>query len=94
MIRSAAAGVELTLVHALIVGQGPIEGVVHWHAWVEHGPVAYDWSNGKNISLPVDVYRALARVQQSWEYDAREAAQMMRLTQHFGPWQGPVDDHP
>lgn len=91
---------QVTLCHGVITGTGEIEGVPHWHAWVERPHVvkgdpfrttvryALDLSNGKRIAIPAAAYRALARPHRIWEYTPAQAAAWMRETGHYGPWQG------
>lgn len=90
----------VTLCHGIIVGQGPIEGVRHWHAWAEvtvtekrngfttSTRYAVDMSNGKAVVEPARSYRALARAERVWEYTPVEARERMLDTEHYGPWEG------
>lgn len=88
------------LCHAEIIGHGPIEGVLHWHAWIEqyeeltHPELgtfrvtcAIDKSNGKNITLPAGMYRNLARAETVYEYDFNQSCANMVREQHYGPWE-------
>lgn len=83
-----------TLVHAAITGQGPIEGLIYVHAWVEAGGLVFDRSNGNNILMPVEEYRGLARLQFAVEYGRIEAAGEMLLTEHYGPWAPELEEIP
>ena len=50
---------NMTLVHAVVTGQGEIEGLKHGHAWNEIGDVVIDKSNGRNIVMrKEDYYKA------------------------------------
>jgi hypothetical protein len=90
------------LIHANVVGQGPIEGVVHGHAWVEVDrqiPVppgvdprfglvrhAVDHSQGTEVELPADLYRRIGRVTNAVEYTRDQARHLAAKTKHYGPW--------
>jgi hypothetical protein len=89
-----------TLVHATITGQGPIEGLPHVHAWIEHDKplewpdgvvhhvrMAIDRSNGKDLEIPAVVYRNFARIHEHKEYTPEEARQWILKEKHWGPWE-------
>lgn len=85
-----------TIVHGLPLGQGPIEGVRHWHAWAE-GTVAgervvLDLSNGRRLQLPADVYRAIGNVVHAWEFTHEQACKEMVSRGHWGPWLDEFED--
>lgn len=92
-----------TLCHAVIVGSGPLEGMLHWHAWVEvrrrvvaNGfrvtrTFAIDLSNGKQVVVDAGVYRRAAQAQGVMEYTREEAREWMRTTEHYGPWEDDPD---
>ena len=90
---------DLTLVHGLAVGQGPIEGVMHWHAWVERSSrfpmpdgrhvdltVVVDRSNGKDVEMPAALYYKIGRVGETRRYTPTEARVEMLRHEHWGPW--------
>lgn len=79
------------LVHAEIIGQGPIEGVAHGHAFVVDviDDIAYDESNGRVIRMDVGLYEALARIpvhQNTCVYTWEEAVEKSCESGHYGPW--------
>lgn len=87
------------LVHASVLGQGPIEGVRHGHAWVEVRAVvpnaggfrtttwvAVDWSNGKQIEMKASEYRRLGQAENVRTYTAAQASALMLDSGTFGPW--------
>ena len=82
---------DLILVHAQVVGQGAIQGVKYGHAWVEdkEGNV-HDYSNGRNIVLPKQVYYMLGGVKEVepiyYKYTMKEARNKMLKEGHYGPW--------
>lgn len=93
LVRLCRSGCEsdYRLVHAEIVGQGPIEGVRHGHAFVVDvvRGVVYDESNGRTLCWPLAVYAAVSRMAEannSHEYTFAEAARKMLDTGVYGPW--------
>lgn len=89
------------LVHAVVTGQGPIDGVRYDHAWVERIeaidasslgvgevglPVAVDRSSGKDVELPAALYRTVAAADDIHEYTRDEAMVLALSTGHYGPW--------
>jgi len=75
---------NLILVHAIIIGQGPIEGVEHGHAWIEDGDTVFDPAN--NIRLPKDEYYALARIQKAVKYTFKELKRKVTEHRTWGAW--------
>ena len=53
---------SLTLVHAFVYGQGPLEGRRFEHAWNEQGPLCIDNSNGQKTVMNKKQYYKLAGV--------------------------------
>lgn len=77
---------NLRLVHGLITGQGPIEGILHGHAWLEfNGRVVFDPSYNWFGSV-ADFYE-IARPKQIIKYTLIEAVQAMLEQGHKGPWE-------
>lgn len=77
------------LVHGEIVGQGPIEGIRHSHAWVldAETDTVIDTSNGRRVEAPRVIYEAIARLQNKLEYGYREACIRLVESGHYGPWE-------
>jgi hypothetical protein len=91
---NAADPDELTLVHAEITGQGPIEGMKLGHAWVEtDSGWVIDCSNGNDIVMRRDQYYRVARVTRSkvHRYTAEETVKNMLKFGNYGPWDLEVD---
>jgi len=76
------------LVHGLVTGQGPIEGVVYPHAWNEEGDEAIDTSMGRNIRLPKSAYYALGKISHTVKYTHERAIKVMEKNNlwTYGPW--------
>jgi len=78
------------LVHGEIVGQGPIEGLKHSHAWLvdTKTDTCIDNANGRSLVLPRRVYEAIARYDGNGrEYSYRDACQKLIFSGHYGPWE-------
>lgn len=72
------------------------------HCWIEYDltlPVqgtdetrsirmVYDFSNGKEIDLPAQLYYKVGQIEEDKvrRYTQTEAAVHMLMTEHFGPW--------
>lgn len=84
------------LVHGVVTGQGDIRGLEHGHSWVEVGDTVYDWSNGRTITMPVQIYYAIGNIDPTdpdkyKTYNLKQAADMASSTQHYGHWELPKD---
>ena len=77
------------LVHGMVNGQGPLEGIRFGHAWVEYGNKVLDHSNGKKREVPKSVYYKLGKIkpEQNKYYTSEEAIKWMMKSKHWGPWQ-------
>lgn len=80
---------NLRLVHAEVMGQGPLEGVTYGHAFVVDGVMVIDRSNGRNIRMPKDLYYFIGRIYELdniHEYTYQQMGQRMLKTRIWGPW--------
>lgn len=84
---------NLELVHALVYGQGPLEGRRFPHAWNEiiDSDVVLDYSNGKKVIMRKEQYYKLGGVNPDEpgayaKYDKTEALKNMLVKKHWGPW--------
>jgi transposase len=85
---------EAKLVHAIVTGQGPIKGVQHGHAWVEIGDTVLDYSNGRTIEMPKQIYYAVGNVdpnnsKEYKTYSFKEMADISLDQGTYGPWELP-----
>lgn len=89
------AGAErVMLVHGLPTGTGgDIEGVVHWHAWVEvftadAGWTILEFSNGKEIIVSRSSYYKIGRLHNRnvWRYSPGDVSRQVVRHEHAGPW--------
>ena len=76
------------LVHGMVHGQGPLNGLKFGHAWVEVGGKVLDYSNNQKRSLPKKVYYILGAIDpaECHYYSGTEAAKKMLKHKHWGPW--------
>lgn len=88
--------------HGEPLGQGPIEGVRHGHAWVERSQVVrfpdvdveqiivtcIDKSNGKDIEVPAELYYRLGDIDpvEVKRYEVEAATRFAWKFGHYGPW--------
>ena len=81
-----AAGLSVKLIHAQVSGQGKLEGVRFWHAWIETQGVALDFANGRRIGIRAEKYRAAGRASNVREYEIMQALVEAARSRHWGPW--------
>jgi len=78
------------LVHAEVTGQGEIEGLRYGHAWVEDDFFVYDYSNGREIVFPKELYYRIGEVVNQKgkykKYTKEQARKKMFSSGHYGCW--------
>lgn len=79
------------LVHAEVIGQGPIDGVAYGHAFVVDvlDEVVIDESNGKQVVMPICIYEALGRIHvhsNTHAYQWDEVVEKVLEHDTYGPW--------
>lgn len=80
---------NLKLVHAEVMGQGPIAGITFGHAFIIEGDNVIDKSNGRDIRMSVSTYFYLGRIEDIGNYfiyDRKQALEKMTTYTHWGPW--------
>lgn len=79
------------VVHAEVSGQGAISGLRYGHAWVEDDLYVYDFSNGREIVFPKQLYYSMGNVittkPKYYKYTFKEAVEKMLETGHYGSWE-------
>jgi hypothetical protein len=79
------------VVHAEVSGQGAISGLRYGHAWVEDDMFIYDYSNGRKIIFPKELYYAIGNVitkkPKYFKYTFEEARKKMLESGHYGSWE-------
>ena len=91
--RHLWANPEHTLVHAMVTGQGPIEGIRYGHAFTtftdpETGiEMVYDAV--KDLTLPAALYYHLGQINpdEMTKYTLDEMNEMIQSSGHWGPWE-------
>ena len=83
------------VVHAEVSGQGAIAGLRYGHAWVEDDLNVYDFSNGREIVFPKQLYYSIGNVIEKkpkyYKYTFKEAIDKMLETGHYGSWELKTD---
>ena len=79
------------LVHAEVMGQGPLAGTPFGHAFVidTATDTCLDYANGRNIELQKMIYYAIGQIDyigNIHEYTWEEARDMALKHKHYGPW--------
>jgi len=78
------------IVHAEVTGQGAIKDIRYGHAWIEDDINVYEYSNGNEITIPIELYYKWGKVNRSpnkyYKYTFNDAINKMLDTQHYGPW--------
>lgn len=90
-VQSEQAKNDFTLVHAEVMGQGPLEGVSYGHAFVIDNTtdIVIDVSNGRNIKMGVGLYFAIGGIDylnNIHKYTWSEANEKAAVTGVYGPW--------
>ena len=86
-----------TLVHGVVTGQGPLDGIEYCHAWVidESTDTVIDNTlpPGSN-KYPVDIYYAIGQISITREYDYRGVLEMVDKYETYGPWDPVFNKYP
>lgn len=78
------------LVHGLITGQGPIEGLKYCHAWIEIGDTVIDTTIPLfRDGFPKEAYYSLARLDETllFKYDNEQVMKKTLEYKTYGPWE-------
>lgn len=88
---------KYTLVHGVVTGQGPLEGIQYNHAWVEDkfGDVydetlSFPFNNG----LSQEFYYGLGKIEITRKYNAEQVLKMLDKYGTYGPWDKVFNDYP
>ena len=85
------AAANLRVVHAEVMGQGPLEGTTFGHGFVVDmsTDVVIDKSNGRDLHLPRVIYYAIGQIDSIGnihEYTYDDVVAKMIDSMHYGPW--------
>lgn len=86
-----------TLVHGVVSGQGPLEGIEYCHAWVidENTDKVIDMTlPTKMQKLPVELYYNIGQISITKEYKASDVAKMLDKYGTYGPWDKVFENYP
>lgn len=80
---------EVTLVHGLVAGQGPLAGIVYNHAWCEHNGKIIDMTLKPEVqkSLPIELYYAIGNIKVFFKYNNEERIEKVLDSGVYGPWE-------
>ncbi len=87
------------LVHGLVNGQGPLEGVKYGHAWIidEYNECVIDKTQPSGQQkIPLGLYYWIGKIDPSEtvEYDLKSALTNATETGHYGPWDPMFENYP
>jgi len=88
---------KYTLVHGVVTGQGPLEGIQYNHAWVidEYNETVIDMTLPKsNQKIPVGVYYYIGKISITREYKADDVYKMLDTYGTYGPWDKVFEKYP
>lgn len=79
---------DIVLVHALVIGQGPLKGIKYCHAWVEDTRLnlVYDYSNNRELVIPKEIYYRAGKVSEVHKYDSDAVWNQAVMHKTYGPW--------
>ena len=86
-----------TLVHGVVTGQGPLEGLQYCHAWVidERNEQVIDMTQpAGNQKIPVGLYYMVGKIEITREYRAKDVLQMLDKYETYGPWDPVFNKYP
>lgn len=84
-----------TLVHGVVDGQGPLEGIQYCHAWVEDGDYIIDKTMPPQYqNLPIDVYYNIGNIKITRKYDLKGVCNMVDKYETYGPWDKVFEKYP
>ncbi len=89
--KNALRNDKLRLVHGLVTGQGPLEGIVYNHAWVEDGNKIIDMTLPTKLqkSLSKSMYYKIGKIKESnvYKYNYNEVIEKSLEYKTYGPWE-------
>jgi len=82
---------KLKLVHTLVDGQGPLEGIRYNHAFLISGNTVIDPSQPKKKKFPKDLYYSIGNINTKnkdyFEYTFDEFIEKVNKFKTYGPWE-------
>lgn len=77
---------KFSLVHGIVTGQGPIEGIKYGHAWVLHTDSNVVIDVTADIRMPFDIYKRIGQIEYYVVYTWKEAVKNCNKFGHYGAW--------
>jgi hypothetical protein len=77
------------LVHGEVAGQGPLSGITFGHCWIEDNSNVYDFSNGRELVIPKQLYYMIGnidKINNIYKYDNKEFLNKLNEFKTWGPW--------
>ena len=81
------------LVHGVVAGQGPLEGVEYCHAWVIDDETVID-NTIPQKRIPVGLYYYIGKISITREYDKNDVMKMLDKYGTYGPWDPVFRNYP
>lgn len=86
---------QYTLVHGVVSGQGPLEGIRYCHAWVLDGDIVIDRTLDPEMQrLPKALYYYIGQIEITREYDLKAVHAMTAEFGTYGPWDDIFNKYP
>lgn len=83
------------LVHGVVTGQGPLEGIEYCHAWVLDGDTVIDRTLDPEMQrLPKALYYYIGQIEITREYDLKAVRKMTAEFGTYGPWDDIFNRYP
>jgi len=78
---------NLVLVHGYVISQTQ-QRVKYDHCWIENDDTVFDFSNGRELEIPKQVYYALGHIKdsESFKYNEKELRKKVLKYKTWGPW--------
>ena len=81
-----------TLVHGIVTGQGPLDGLQYNHAWAEEGDTVID--NTINLTVPKLIYYAIGHIKIVKKYSYEQMIDNALSYRTYGPWDKELMQYP
>lgn len=83
------------LCHGVVTGTaGPVKNLQYVHAWLEHGDIIYDYSNGAKLVMPRALYYMMGRIEKVVRYNSRQALLLAIRYKTYGCWDEMFNAYP
>lgn len=83
----------MDILHGVVTGQGPLEGIEYCHAWVIDGETVIDKTIPQK-RIPVGLYYHIGKISITREYDKNDVMKMLDKYGTYGPWDPVFKNYP